>query len=184
MTKAADNMDDLPPAEPLPTSPEELFAHFDSIGIIYENFHHEPIFTVAEGEHLKKNIPGLHCRNLFLRDKKGTMFLVVAANETPVDLKKLQGMLDCGRLSFGSPDRLWRVLGIRPGSVSPFTVINDTDHQVQVILDKIMMEAALVNYHPLDNARTTGLTPQDLLKFFDSTGHRPVIMDLAPAAPD
>ncbi len=172
------------PLPDIPTSPEDLFAQFESLGISCELHHHEPIFTVAEGLHLKENIPGLHCRNLFVRDKKGTMFLVVAANETQIDLKKLPNLLGCGRLSFGSPERLWTYLGIRPGSVCPFCIVNDTEGQVQVILDRYMMGAEIVCYHPLDNAMTIGLTPADLIRYIESTGHEAQVVDLEDAAPD
>ena len=158
-------------AEALPTTPDDLFKLVQRLGIAYSLHHHPPIFTVADGEHLKAAIPGVHCRNLFLRDKKENHFLVVAGNDTKVDLKTLEGLLGCARLSFGSPERLWKVLGIRPGSVCPFTLINDPDHVVHVVLDKSMMEAEIVNYHPMDNAMTIGLTPDDLLKFIAHTGH-------------
>ncbi len=167
----------------LPTTPDQLIALLDELHLRYEIFHHEPIFTVAEGEHLKKNIPGLHCRNLFLRDKRKKMFLIVAANETAIDLKKLQLMLGCDRLSFGSPERLWQYLGIRPGSVCPFCIINDRAGEVEIYLDKFMMEADLVNYHPLDNAMTIGLTPEDLIKFIEHTGHKARVIDLSQALP-
>ncbi len=170
--------------QPLPTTPEMLFARLQALETPYYLHNHKPIFTVEEGEPLKKEIPGVHCRNLFLRDKKEKMFLVVAANETQIDLKKLQALLDCGRLSFGSAERLWQYLGIRPGSVCPFCLMNDTGREVEVILDKDMMSAARVNYHPLDNAMTIGLSPADLLKFIDGTGHTPRIVDLAEARPD
>ena len=170
--------------ESLPTSPQKLLETLQFLDIAYELFHHAPIFTVAEGEHLKADIPGTHCRNLFLRDKKKAMFLVVAANETAIDLKKLEKVLDCGRISFGSGDRLWENLGIRQGSVNPFCAINDTDHNVEIILDATMMAADIVNYHPMDNAQTIGLTPAGLLKFFTHTGHKPRIVDLSGAAPD
>ncbi len=110
---------------PLPTSPEDLLEALDRLDITYKIHHHAPIFTVEEGVHLKAEIPGVHCRNLFLRDKKEQMFLVVAANETKIDLKSLPVLIGSGRLSFGSPQRLWTYLGIRPGSVCPFCVIND-----------------------------------------------------------
>lgn len=93
-------------------------------------------------------------------------------------MKALQDKLGCARLSFGSPDRLWEFLGIRPGSVCPFTVINDPDHHVQVALDAAMMAAPRVNYHPLDNTMTIGISPADLLKFFTHTGHAPLTLDL------
>lgn len=163
---------------PLPTNPKALFGVLDNLGISYKKYDHEPIFTVEEGLHLKGEIPGVHCRNLYLRDKKKRNFLVVAANETEIDIKALPEKLDCGRLSFGSAERLWQHLGIRPGSVCPFTAINDPDHEVQVVLDQYMMDCELVNYHPLDNAMTIGLSPADLLKFFDHTGHKPLIVNL------
>jgi len=165
------------PPTPLPTSPQELFDILQTLGITYELHHHAPTFTVEESSKLKASIPGVHCRNLYLRDKKKQNFLVVAANETVVDMKSLQEKLGCGRLSFGSSDRLWEFLGIRPGSVCPFTLINDKDHHVQLVLDAGMMRADLVNYHPLDNAMTVTLTPQDLLKFFAHTGHTPITLD-------
>lgn len=161
-----------------PTSPEQLFALLDRLEIPYRLHRHAPVFTVVESEHLKKEIPGIHCRNLFLADKKKTMYLVVAANETAVDLKNLQEKLGCGRLSFGSPERLWTYLGIRPGSVCPFALINDRERQIQPVLDASMMEADIVNYHPLDNAMTIGLRPEDLLKFIAHLGHTPRILDL------
>ena len=162
---------------PLPTPPKKLLEILQALDILYTVYDHEPTFTVAESDKLKADIPGVHCRNLYLRDKKKKNFLVVAANETQVDMKWLQGKIECGRLSFGSGDRLWQYLGIRQGSVNPFTVINDTDHAVQVILDAKMMEGDIVNYHPMDNAQTLGLSPQDLLKFFAHTGHEPIILD-------
>ncbi len=168
----------------LPTSKDQLISVLNDLAIAHKLYEHEPIFTVEEGEHLKKSIPGTHCRNLFLRDKKKKMFLVVAANETQIDLKKLQTVLDCGRLSFGSEDRLWENLGIRQGSVNPFCIINDTDHNVRVILDAHMMAQPLVNYHPMDNAWTIGLSPDDLIRFIEHTNHAAEIVDLSDAAPD
>ncbi len=171
------------PGKPLPTTPEDLFQIFQRLGISHALHHHQPIFTVQEGEHLKASIPGLHCRNLFLKDKKEQMFLVVAANDTAVDMKKLEGVIGSARLSFGSPDRLWKYLGITPGSVCPFVAVNDTEHRVTIVLDAYMMASKLVCYHPLDNSMSVCLTPADLLKFFDHTGHQVKILDLSPAAP-
>lgn len=172
------------PQEDLPTSPQDLYEILQSLDIAYEIYDHAPVFTVAESAQLKASIPGVHCRNLFLRDKKKKMFLVVAANETAIDLKELEKMIGSARLSFGSADRLMEHLGIYPGAVCPFTTVNDKDHQVQVVLDAHMMEADLVAYHPLDNAKTITLSPADLLKFFAHTGHEPQILDLTQAAPD
>ena len=162
----------------LPTSPEALLNILQDIDIAYEMHKHEAVFTVEESSKINADIPGVHCRNLYLRDKKKKNFLVVAANETQVDMKRLAELIGCGRLSFGSADRLWQFLGIRPGSVCPFTLINDTDHQVRAVLDATMMKGEVVNYHPLDNTMTISITPADLLKFLTHTGHTPIILDL------
>lgn len=167
----------------LPVTSEMLFSHLEKIGVFYALHHHAPFFTVQDGLEVEKDIPGIHCRNLFLRDKKKAMFLVVLANETKVDLKKLSVLLGCGRLSFGSAERLWEHLGIRQGSVNPFCIINDKAGMVRIILDQDMMAGKRVNYHPMDNAMTIGLSPDDLVKFISDTGHEPEILDLAPAAP-
>lgn len=178
MSEAAQTQENQADQDPLPTSPQELMDLLQTLGITYELHTHQAVFTVEESSKINAEIPGTHCRNLYLRDKKKKNFLLVAANETEVDLKKLHDLLGCGRLSFGSADRLWQFLGIRPGSVCPFTVINDKDHQVQIVLDAQMMKGEIVNYHPLDNTMTIGITPDDLLKFLDHTGHTPLILDL------
>jgi Ala-tRNA(Pro) deacylase len=164
--------------EPLPTQPQELLEILQKLDIEYKFYEHEAVFTVEESSKIKEDMPGTHCRNLYLRDKKKKNFLVVAANETEVDMKTLSDKIECGRLSFGSADRLWQFLGIRPGSVCPFTVINDPEHKVQVVLDGYMMKQERVHYHPLDNTMTIGISPDDLLKFFEHTGHTPLILDL------
>ncbi len=162
----------------LPTTPQTLLNLLQELDIAYKIHEHQAVFTVGESSSINADIPGIHCRNLYLRDKKKKNFLIVAANETEVDLKKLSELIDCGRLSFGSGDRLWQFLGIRQGSVCPFTLINDKDHQVQVVLDAAMMKGEVINYHPLDNTMTIGITPEDLLKFLAYTGHQPIILDL------
>lgn len=175
----------IDPARPdlLPASPPALFARLASLGIDYSLHHHKPLFTVADGLDIEAGIPGSHCRNLFVRDRKERMFLVTALNETAIDLKKLAPAIGADRLSFGSPDRLWRMLGVRPGSVCPFAIMNAPPEQVTLVLDAAMMQKPWVNYHPLDNTMTLGLTPADLLKFVDSTGHTPHILDMGPLAP-
>lgn len=162
---------------PLPTSPQDLFEILQQLDITYKLYTHPAFFTVEEGLEFEKNIPGLHCRNLFLRDKKKKNFLITAANETEIDLKKLPDILDCSRLSFGSPERLWQYLGIRPGAVTPFCAVNDTDHDVTMVVDQAMTEAALINVHPLDNTMTIGFHSNDLMRFFTHTGHEPQIVD-------
>ncbi len=170
--------------EPLPTTPENVLARLEELDIKYGLHEHDPVFTVAESNFLTERIPGLHCRNLFLRDKKKKNYLVVAANETKIDIKKLQKLIGSDRLSFGSAQRLWQYLGVRPGSVCPFAVINDTANEVEIILDKNMMAASLVNYHPMENHLTAGIAPDGLIKFIESCNHTPRIIDMSAAAPD
>lgn len=169
----------IPVQRPLPTTPEALLTILQQIGVGYQIYRHKPIFRVQDGLHLKKDIPGLHCRNLFLCDRKKKMFLLVVPNDTAVDLKGLPPLIGSDRLSFGSSERLWTYLGIYPGAVCPFTVINDKNHEVQVILDATMMQAPIVCYHPLGNAQTIAVTPDHLLRFFAHTGHAPKILDLS-----
>jgi Ala-tRNA(Pro) deacylase len=171
-------------AERLPTSPVQLMERLDSLGISYQLFHHRAVFTVAESADLKQTIPGTACRNLFIRDKKERMFLVTAANETTIDLKKLPALLGCDRLSFGSPERLWKHLGVRPGSVCPFAAINDKENAVRLVLDAAMMQSDLVNVHPLENTMSVALAPSGLTTFLRAVGHEPWVLDLSPAAPD
>lgn len=168
----------------LPTSPESLMARLRDLGIEFSLHHHQAVFTVAEADAVDRDIEGTHCRNLFLRDDKKKNFLVVLQNATEVDLKKLPAIINSKKLSFGSADRLWEYLGVRPGSVCPYAIINDTGNQVEIFLDKSMMETDRVNYHPLLNTMTIGCKPADLLKFIESTGHTPHVVDLTPAAPD
>ena len=155
-----------------------------TLGVDYSLHHHKPLFTVADGLEIEAGIPGRHCRNLFVRDKKEKMFLVTALNETALDLKKLAPAIEADRLSFGSPDRLWRMLGVRPGSVCPFAIMNAPVGEVRLVLDEEMMRQERINFHPLDNTMTLGLSPQDLLKFVDSTGHTPHILEMGPLAPE
>lgn len=169
---------------PLPTSPETVIELFDQLGIPYDLSHHKAVFTVAESEDVDAEIPGTHCRNMFLRDKKKKMFLLSLANETEVDMKKLPDVIGSGRLSFGSPDRLWENLGVRPGSVCPYSVINNTDKNVPLILDAWMMEQERVNFHPLINTMTIGTSPDAIIKFVEHLGHPYHILDLSPAKPD
>ena len=181
MTQTAENLND---SSDMPTSSEELMARFKEMGIEFELYHHEAVYTVEESEKVDAEIPGTHCRNLFLRDKKKKNFLVVLQNATNVDMKKLPPVIGSDRLSFGSADRLWQYLGVRPGSVCPFAIMNDKDNQVKILLDKSMMETDIVNYHPLLNTMTVGLKPADLIKFIESTGHEAHIVDLSPAKPE
>lgn len=149
----------------------------------FRHYHHVPVFTVAEADDVSANIPGLHTRNMFLKDKKDRMVLVTLAHDFPIDLKRLSDVLGMGRFSFGSPERLWTHLGVRPGSVTPLSALNDCGHQVRVVLEASMMAAPLINVHPLVNSMTVGLAPQDLVTLLEKQGKTPEIIDLKTAQP-
>jgi Ala-tRNA(Pro) deacylase len=169
----------------LPTSPETLLKYLQDLGVDFSLHHHRAVFTVAESEEIDASIPGTHGRNLFLRDHKKNKFLVVLQNSTMVDIKKLPALIgSSNKLSFGSPERLWEYLGVRPGSVCPYAIVNDKDKQVKICLDKSMMETELVNYHPLLNTMTIGVKPADLTRFIESCGHEAHIVDFSAARPD
>lgn len=167
-----------------PITPDALLARLDALGIAYVRHDHPPLFTVEDSKALRGDLPGGHCKNLFLRDRKGAMWLVVCLEDRRIDLKALGELLGGARLSFGSADRLLRVLGVVPGAVSPFALINDTGVEVQVILDRAMLEHRPLNYHPLVNTATIAVAPEDLVRFVESCGHRPQVLDLDPAAGD
>lgn len=173
-----------PDGSDLPLTPFVLLERFAEMGLPVALHHHPAIFTVAEGKDLDRTIPGTHTRNLFLKDHKGKMFLVTLTQETQIDLKKLSALLGTGRFSFGSPERLWDFLGVRPGSVCPFAILNDHEGQVSLVLEKKMMEQTVINFHPLINTMTIGLGPSDLIIFLEKHGITPQITDLTPAEPD
>jgi Ala-tRNA(Pro) deacylase len=159
-----------------PATPDDLFAFLDRLGIAHRTVSHPPLFTVEESQALRGQIPGGHTKNLFLKDKKGTLFLVVALEDAAIDLKSLHRRLGAtGRFSFGSAELMRETLGVEPGSVTPLGLINDTGGWVSVILDAAMMQHEVLNYHPLVNTMTTTLGRNDLVKFIEATGHRPRI---------
>ncbi len=166
-----------------PATPDTLLAYLDALGIAHSTVSHPPLFTVEQSKALHGQTPGAHIKNLFMRDKKEKMWLLTALQDQPLDLKKLAGGLGTNRLSFGSPERLMRHLGVLPGAVTPFAAINDQGGQVQVALDRAILGHALVNCHPLVNTETTTVAPQELLRFLHATGHEPQLLDLRPFAP-
>ena len=163
----------------LPTSPEDLFRRLDELGIVHETKHHPPVYTVEQAKALRGEIAGAHIKNLFLRDKKKRMWLVVALEHRPIDLKRLAAVLAARGLSFGSAERLMTYLGVTPGSVTPFGIVNDRDGQVAVVLDREVLAYPFVNCHPLVNSMTTTVTPKDLLHFLESEEHSPRLLDFA-----
>src|SRR6266481_9679581 len=163
----------------VPLTPDQLFARLDALGIAHRTYTHEPVFTVAEAVALRGKLPGGHGKSLFLKDKKAGLWLVVALEERPIDLKGLAAALGAPRFSFGNAELLYEVLGVRPGSVTPFALVNDTTQRVTIVLDRAMLDHDPLNYHPLDNDRTTAIAPADLLRFIAACGHTPRIVDLA-----
>jgi Ala-tRNA(Pro) deacylase len=157
--------------------PQQLFARLDALGIAHRTVEHPPVFTVEEAKALRGNLPGHHIKNLFLRNKKEEMWLVVALEDRAIDLKRLGEILGAGRFSFGSAERLKRTLGVDPGSVTPLAVANDEAHAVQLVLDRGIADGGPVNAHPLVNTMTTAIAPADLLRFFAATGHTPRWLD-------
>src|SRR5436305_10498333 len=166
----------------MPTTPDDLFAFLARLGIAHKTVTHPPLFTVEQSQALRGTIPGGHTKNLFLKDKKDTVFLVVAPEDARVDLKILHHRLGASRFSFGSAALLEELLGVTPGAVTAFGAINDTAARVNVVLDAGLMQHETINCHPLVNTMTTSIPRDDLIKFLAATGHMPRIERVADAA--
>ena len=162
-------------------TPEDLFARLADLGIGTETHAHRPVFTVEESRDLRGALPGAHCKTLFLKDKKGALFLCVVEETRRLDMRALSDLLGSGRLSFASAERLGAHLGIEPGAVTPFALINDRDAAIVPVLDADVMAAPVANFHPLVNDRTTAIRPDDLVRFIEACGHAPRVVDLGPA---
>lgn len=156
-----------------------LMRRLDELGIATRTHEHPPLFTVEQSRALRGAIPGGHIKNLFLKDKKGALFLLVAEEEAEIDLKSLHRRLGSARLSFGRPELLDEVLGVRPGAVTPFAAINDPLGRVRLFLDTALRAFATINAHPLENVATTSIALDDLIAFLRATGHEPQWIDLA-----
>jgi len=172
---------------PLLTTKAEFLAWLSEQGIAHETRDHPPLHTVEEAEaHRAQWLPhereGAFCKNLFLKDKKGRLFLIVTLEARELKLNRLAKPVGSARLSFANPDLLFEVLGVRPGSVTPFALVNDREGKVTVVLDAPMLEHERLHYHPLENTATTGLSRGDFLNFLRKTGHEPLILDLVEAA--
>jgi Ala-tRNA(Pro) deacylase len=169
----------------MPVSPDDLFAFLDSLQISHKTVEHPPLFTVEQSRALRGQIPGGHTKNLFLKDKKDAVFLVVAEEDAAIELKSLHRRLGAaGRFSFGSADLLMELWGVIPGAVTPFGAINDKPGRVTVVLDAAMMQHETLNYHPLVNTMTTAIARDDLVKFLQATGHPPRIEPVSGPSED
>ena len=166
------------PNAPGPWSPEALLDRLLAMGLATKSLRHPPVFTVEEAKALRGDLPGAHTKNLFLRDKKGRMWLLVALADSKIELKRLARVLGSRGLSFASPERLLTHLGVTPGAVTPFGVINDERGLVEVVIERAVLDFDLINCHPLDNAMTTSIASEDLLRFLEAVGHPPRLLDL------
>jgi Ala-tRNA(Pro) deacylase len=160
------------------TTKHEILARLDKLGIAQRTLPHPPVFTVEEAQAHTHHLPGGHCKNLFLKDKKDRLWLVTCLDDQEVDLTHLSKLLGAARFSFGRAELRRKVLGVAPGSVTPLAIVNDAGLVVTHVLDTKLMAHELVNCHPLENDATTTLASTDLLRFIRATGHEPVLVDL------
>lgn len=153
-----------------PFDRDRLLAFLADHGLAHTTHEHPAVFRVEEGLELKAAMPGLHTKNLFLKDKKQRLWLISAAQDTVIDLKAAPGLIGSDRLSFGNETLMWETLGVRPGSVTALGLINDVEQRVTFVLDRRLWEADLVNFHPLINTATTGLDQADFRRFLTAIG--------------
>jgi len=161
----------------MPATEDELFKFLDDRSIAHVSQRHARVFHVEEGHEIKAKIPGGHSKNLFLKDAKGELWLISALGETKIDLKRLPGHIGSAKLSFASPERLYDALGVTPGSVTAFALINDLEHKVHFVLDAALLAHSFINFHPLSNDATTTISRQGLLDFVAALGVQPQIID-------
>ena len=158
-------------------TPDDLFAYLDTLGISYTTHWHEAVFTVDQSTELKGTLPGGHTKNLFLRDKDDTIILISAEAHSQLKLNKLHRLIGTKRLSFASPELMAELLGVTPGSVTAFALMNDTEGRVRFLVDAALMEHDPVNFHPLTNTGTTAVSREDFEKFVRATGHGFEVID-------
>jgi len=157
----------------------DLIAFLDAHGVAHSTLDHPAVFHVGEGEEFKAALPGGHTKNLFLKDAKGQLWLVSALGETRVDLKRLPAAIGSAKLSFGSAALMEEALGVTPGSVTAFALINDAERRVRFVLDAALARADPVNFHPLVNTATTAVSQAGLRTFLAALGVVPLIVDFA-----
>lgn len=157
----------------------DLLALLNNLGVAAQTHDHAAVFRVGEGEDIKAAIPGAHTKNLFLKDAKGQLWLISAADHTQIDLKRLHNVIGSARLSFGSAELMEATLGVTPGSVTAFALINDTGRKVRFVLDAVLAQADRVNFHPLTNTAATGVDRAGFRTFLAAVGVEPVIVDFA-----
>jgi Ala-tRNA(Pro) deacylase len=160
----------------------DLIAFFDAHGVDHATTDHVAVFRVGESPGLKDGIPGAHTKNLFLKDAKGRLWLISAKDDTVIDLKRLHTVIGSARLSFGSAELMEATLGVTPGSVTAFGLVNDTDRQVTFVLDRALAEADHLNFHPLTNTATTTVSQAGFRRFLETLGIEPLVVDFPAMA--
>jgi Ala-tRNA(Pro) deacylase len=163
-------------------SRDDLLRFLADIGVDQTTYDHPAVFTVAESGGIKTDIPGAHTKNLFLKDAKGQLWLISAEGHAQIDLKRLHTVIGSARLSFGKPELMAATLGVAPGSVTAFGLVNDVEHRVRFVLDRTLAEAELLNFHPLTNTGTTTVTRDGFAKFLAAIGVTPMVVDFARMA--
>lgn len=163
---------------PHPATESDLFRRLGELCIETETVRHPPVFTVEEARAHRGAIPGGHCKSLFLKDRGGALWLVVMLEDDRLDMRQAEKVLGAQRFSFASPELMRAVLGVEPGSVTPFALVNGTAKEVRVVLQEAMLRHEQLNYHPLTNIATTTIATRDLLKFVRAQGHEPIIAAL------
>ena len=161
-----------------PASEADVHTLLETLGIQYETHHHAAVFTVEQAKAERGNAAGSHIKNLFLRNKKGIMWVVTCHEDRQIDLKELAGHLGTNRLSFASPERMMRYLGVIPGAVTPLAAMNDHGSKVTMVLDEAVLQDYIINVHPLHNAATTIMAPADLVRFLTAVDHTPLIINM------
>lgn len=160
----------------------ELLSFLGGLGISHSTVDHPAVFRVGEGEEIKAALPGAHTKNLFLKDAKGRLWLISAMGETKIDLKRLHHVIGSARLSFGAAELMEEVLGVTPGSVTAFALVNDTQRRVSFVLDRALAQADVVNFHPLTNTATTGVSREGFRRFLAAVGVEPLVVDFEAMA--
>lgn len=163
----------------MPRTRDEILSFLSDMGIAASTVGHPPLHTVAESQALRGKIAGGHTKNLFLKDKRDGYFLLTVEESATIDLKQIHHAIGAaGRVSFGRPDAMMELLGVRPGAVTILGLANDTAHRVRAVIDAALLRESVVNVHPLTNEATTSIAPGDLLRFLAATGHEPLVLNL------
>jgi len=157
----------------------EFLAFLDGIGVAHTTHDHPAVFRVDEGHDIKASMPGAHTKNLFLKDKKGQLWLISARQDTVIDLKRVDRVIGSARLSFGNAELMQETLGVTPGSVTAFALMNDRERRVRFVLDKALADADVVNFHPMTNTATTAVDQAGFRRFLEAIGVEPLVVNFS-----